>query len=79
MSAALWINHHRRIREYIPFFEKSIEFFKNNLGYRTSIAKRLKTVVQNGVTGQNNAYKLIYDANATKEKMTFDSMSHRDF
>ena len=46
--------------------QRILEFFKNNFGYRTSMAKRLKTVVQNGITGQNNAYKLIYDANATK-------------
>ena len=56
------------------------------------MAKRLKIFVQNGITGQNNGYKLINGANAsnasnasnaisnaTKEKRTFDSMSHRDF
>ena len=73
------INHHRLTWDYSPTIRKSVLFFPNNLGYRTSIAKRLKTVVQNGITGQNNAYKLIFDANATKEKRTFDSMSHRDF
>ena len=74
-----FINHHRLTWDYSPTIRKSVLFFPNNLGYRTSIAKRLKTVVQNGITGQNNAYKLIFDANATKEKETFDSMSHRDF
>ena len=48
-SWRLDFNHHRRIRDICPFFEKSIEFFKNNLGYRTSIVKRLKTVVWNQI------------------------------